>query len=378
MGRHFCKFCCESHPLPSMPAQGGDDNKVDMRGVPASSFALQDTKPESLNRSGFKRIEGMRVADSDYSDTHAVSKLTLRIPKQGLLEGGFWSWVFAAEVVGHGWGTKGNEVAAPGAKVLKGRVLIKVYKEQASFKRAQVFARFHRELTALGTLGELPGIVTCHGFGFTSDSWPFLVLDHVGVPLSAVLETNPASLVEKHVASQLLGTLEAVHTMGLAHNDLHADNILLQEGAAGVMNLVIVDWNSVEPCTLFAGETAGDFAVQQDEEPHNPAEAETVAVIRDCQAAGKVLLLCVDRNLHRQIFDNWEFLGTVANFANAAMVVKAADSLKAPWKEAIPPLLAPRALDPIVEGGVTYPIVNTARKIAAFFGKQMSKSKWQK
>lgn len=44
-----------------------------------------------------------------------------------------------------------------------------------------------QELTALGTLSEMPGVVRCVGFGFTADKWPYIVMEHAGTPLSIML-----------------------------------------------------------------------------------------------------------------------------------------------------------------------------------------------
>jgi hypothetical protein len=63
------------------------------------------------------------------------------------------------------------------------------------------------------------------GFGFTADLWPYLVLQHCGTPLRAVLEKTRVHVPS--LAQQLLEALECVHMLGLSHNDLTWDNVML-------------------------------------------------------------------------------------------------------------------------------------------------------
>ena len=70
-------------------------------------------------------------------------------------------------------------------------VVVKLYRQQKHVSQRQVVDRFHRELAALGTVGEATrGVCRCLGFGFTADLWPYLVLESGGAPLAMVRRTT--------------------------------------------------------------------------------------------------------------------------------------------------------------------------------------------
>ena len=60
----------------------------------------------------------------------------------------------------------------------------------------------------------------------------------------------------------------------------------------------VVDWNSVEECTLAAGDVSGQRELLiQDTRQLVKTEAERHPVVRDCQALGRMILTCADLKL---------------------------------------------------------------------------------
>ena len=219
---------------------------------------------------------------------------------QGLARPGFWSQTFRA------------------LNPLGQSVVVKLYKSQRHVSQRQIFDRFHRELTAMGTVGEAhpQGVVRCLGFGFTADLWPYIVMENGGTPLAVVRRTSRIAVLP--LAQQLLEAMERVHMLGLSHNDLTEDNVVLipapRQQAPGLVAgagskilthlrgetfaVRVVDWNSVEECTLAAGDVSGQRELLiQDTRQLVKTEAERHPVVRDCQALGRMILTCADLKL---------------------------------------------------------------------------------
>jgi hypothetical protein len=206
MGRHYCKMCCCSHSLPpiSRPGLAFDAEKVPIPFSRAACLLADlergDEPPVAVE---------LPCATSDFAEEHTIFRVVLQREMQDLDRPGFWSRAFLAV----------DGLGRP--------VVVKLYRAQQHHSQRQVHDRFHRELTALGTVGEAhsKGVVRCLGFGFTADLWPYLVLEHGGAPLGVV--RRRAKIAPLPLAHQLLETLEYVHMLGLSHNDLTEDNIVL-------------------------------------------------------------------------------------------------------------------------------------------------------
>jgi hypothetical protein len=320
-------------------------------------------------------------------------------PRQGEMQGlarpGFWSRTFWAQTA------------------LGQPVVVKLYKSQRHISQRQIFDRFHRELTAMGTLGEAhpQGVVRCLGFGFTADLWPYIVMEHGGTPLAVVRRTTRVAALP--LAQQLLESLEHVHMLGLSHNDLTEDNVvLLPASRANPPGLVagagkkilkhlrgetfavrVVDWNSVEECTLAAGEVSGQRELLiQDTRQLVKTEAEKHPVVRDCQALGRMVLTCADFRLASEALklvqvgspDEWAAAAAVVSAAApaaavatlqrtdsaaqaAAAVASAATATHLPenWIIALALLLDPRSQWTVWSDKLVYPIPHARTLLAA-------------
>jgi hypothetical protein len=280
MGRHYCKMCCQSHALPAISRAGLE---FDAAIVPSTSarclqfeflrgFAvlcsisvpvlyaqvlplththraaclLADLSPGCCEEGASMELP---AAAADFAEEHTIFQVVLHGEVKGIARRGFWSHVFRAK---NGSGQQ---------------VVVKLYKEQQHVHHRQIVDRFHRELTALGTVGEAhsQGVCACLGFGFTADLWPYLVLEDAGVPLSVVRQTRRIAV--ETLAQQLLESMEHVHMLGISHNDLTEDNIVISvranrgaqttSGRNGEYKVPssqradhflakIVDWNSAE------------------------------------------------------------------------------------------------------------------------------------
>ena len=345
MGKHYCKMCCCAHVLPPISSM---HEPFDASSVPNSTWSavqLADLEPGSMKRAGSVELVGV---DSDFSQEHTIVKIQLDVQSSIVTDHGFWTRVFEGRM------SDGK------------RVILKVYKQQALFSQRQVFDRFHRELLALGTLGEHRCFVKCLGFGFTCDLWPFLVLEHAGMPLCDLLPKS--KLNPREISRQLLRAVESAHLLGLCHNDLTLDNVLIlplekpklgrwyKKKSLRIM-VKIIDWNSVEDasCVFEAGSARDEHLCVTDVggDNINIDEVERNPIIRDCQAAGNIVLRCLDSREHDRVFTSCH-LGTLRDW-NAAAQKILSSSLKEDLRSMLSKLFDPRCMK--IEGDrVVYPI----------------------
>eukprot|EP00960_Hanusia_phi_P070823 767408-Hanusia_phi.AAC.5 len=344
MGKHYCKMCCRAHVIPPISSM---HEAFDASSVPKFSWSavqLADLEPGSMKRAGSVELVGV---DSDFSQEHTIITIQLDVQSSVVTDNGFWTRVFEGRM------SNGK------------KVILKVYKQQSSHTQRQVFDRFHRELLALGTLGEHRCFVKCLGFGFTCDLWPFLVLEHAGTPLSNILPKS--RLNPKEISRQLLRAIETAHLLGLCHNDLTLDNVLifpLERPKLGrwykrrsLRFLVkVIDWNSVEDasCVFEAGPRDQKLCITDvGTETLNIGETERNPIIRDCQAVGNIILRCVDGREHERIFAPCH-LGTLQDW-NAAAQKILNSSLKEDLRSMLSKLFDPRCFK--ADGNrVVYPI----------------------
>lgn len=88
---------------------------------------------------------------------------------------------------------------------------------------------FEREFEALKDLDD-PGVVKLFGFGRLPQCGCFLVLDWIqGQALSVLLGNRLRPELAKRWANQLTQTVDRLHQHGIAHGDIRADNIMVND-----------------------------------------------------------------------------------------------------------------------------------------------------
>ncbi len=90
-----------------------------------------------------------------------------------------------------------------------------------------------------------PGVVRTFDYGRTDDGYFFLVMEHLaGATLTRILADRGALGLGRALGLflELLDALEAVHAAGVIHGDLKADNLIIDQHAAGD-TLTLIDFS---------------------------------------------------------------------------------------------------------------------------------------
>lgn len=107
----------------------------------------------------------------------------------------------------------------------------------------QAIARFRREAQAAAVLKH-PNAVTVYDFGVTPQGLCYLVMELVnGMSLRQLLGTHGplAAKAAADMMTQVCAALDEAHRQGIIHRDLKPDNIIVQQGPAG-MQVKVLDF----------------------------------------------------------------------------------------------------------------------------------------
>jgi serine/threonine-protein kinase len=153
---------------------------------------------------------------------------------------------------------------------LKREVVVKVIRPTLA-QSTQVVDRFEREALLAARLTH-PNTVVCHDFGRDGDLL-YLVMEYLeGATLAQALAECGRFDTRRsiHIATQICGSLEEAHALGMVHRDLKPQNILLVNRFGDSDFVKVIDFGLAK-IVLGDPETSGPDLTQQGEILGTPA-----------------------------------------------------------------------------------------------------------